>query len=69
MIVHAGVVACVCYVRTIVIFAILFALCKINLFSVKPLWGFYFGIIRDDVLAVIVFQKNNTFLIVSYHYG
>ena len=28
------------YRRSNVVFAILFALCKINLFSVKPLWGF-----------------------------
>ena len=38
-----------------------FALCKINLFSVKPLWGFYFSIVRDDVLAVIVFRKTICF--------
>ena len=38
-----------------------FALCKINLFSVKPLWGFYFGIVRDDVLAVIVSEKQYVF--------
>ena len=38
-----------------------FALCKINLFSVKPLWGFYFGIVQDDVLAVIVFRKTICF--------
>ena len=38
-----------------------FALCKINLFSVKPLWGFYFGIVKDDVLAVIVFRKTICF--------
>jgi len=37
-----------------------FALCKINLFSVKPLWGFI-GIVRDDVLAVIVFRKTICF--------
>ncbi len=43
-----------------------FALCKINLFFCKPIVGvFYFGIVRDDVLAVIVFRKNNMFLIVS----
>ena len=38
-----------------------FALCKINLFSVKPLWGFYFGIVRDDILAVIVSEKQYVF--------
>ncbi len=37
-----------------------FALCKINLFSVKPLWGF-FGIVKDDILAVIVFRKTICF--------
>ena len=42
-----------------------FALCKINLFSVKPLWGFYFGIVRDDCFGCYCFQKNNMFLIVS----
>ncbi len=36
-------------------------MCKINLFSVKPLWGFYFGIVRDDILAVIVFRKTICF--------
>jgi hypothetical protein len=38
-----------------------FALCEINLFSVKPLWGFILVSSRDDVLAVIVFRKTIRF--------
>jgi hypothetical protein len=38
-----------------------FALCKINLFSVKPLWGFILVSSNDDVLAVIVFRKTICF--------
>ena len=42
-----------------------FALCKNKFVFCKAIVGFYFGIVRDDVLAVIVFRKNNMFLIVS----
>lgn len=42
-----------------------FALCKINLFSVKPLWGFFFWYRQRRYIGCYRFQKNNMFLIVS----
>ena len=38
-----------------------FALCKINLFSVKPLWGFILVSSETMFLAVIVFRKTICF--------
>jgi len=50
-----------------------FAVCKINVFAIlfcfvqnkfvfcKAIVGFYFGIVRDDILAVIVFRKTICF--------
>ena len=55
------VVACVFWRDPMLCLRYCFALCKINLFSVKPLWGFYFGIVRDDILAVIVSEKQYVF--------
>ena len=51
--------------RSNVVFAILFCFVQNKFVFCKAIVGFYFGIVRDDVLAVIVFRKNNMFLIVS----
>ncbi len=57
----------VSFERSNVVFAILFCFVQNKFVFCKAIVGFYFGIVRDDILAVIVFQKNNTFLIVLYH--
>ena len=51
--------------RSNVVFAILFCFVQNKFVFCKAIVGFYFGIVRDDILAVIVFRKNNMFLIVS----
>jgi len=47
--------------RSNVVFAILFCFVQNKFVFCKAIVGFYFGIVRDDVLAVIVFRKTICF--------
>ena len=43
------------------VFAILFCFVQNKFVFCKAIVGFYFGIVRDDILAVIVFRKTICF--------
>jgi hypothetical protein len=47
--------------RSNVVFAILFCFVQNKFVFCKAIVGFYFGIVRDDILAVIVFRKTICF--------
>ena len=47
--------------RSNVVFAILFCFVQNKFVFCKAIVGFYFGIVRDDVLAVIVSEKQYVF--------
>jgi hypothetical protein len=51
----------VCFGRSNVVFAILFCFVPNKFVFCKAIVGFYFGIVGDDILAVIVFRKTIRF--------